>query len=387
MKKIIISCIAVFFLVMVSCKKYPDTLIPENYVDAPLPAEYLTRLKIVLDSTCKALDIKGASVAVLVPNTGIWKAAYGESHTSVPINSDMIFTIGSNTKTYVAALMMKLHEKGLLNISDTIGKWIVNKPYVDGKITIKQLLNHTSGLGDFSYNPLFIEAIKADFYRIWQPEEAYPYFEPPYFTTPGSSYQYSDQNTVLAGIIIEKITQKPLKFSMRELILAPAGLNNTVYYPFESTTLTIPHSWSADYNNSGILEDLDENYGYSRIAFCSADNAAGGMLSTAEENVRFWNSLMNGKIINRNSLELMKQFGPTQSPAFQYGLCLVQTPNAYNGRTILSHNGYVPGSVNDNGYDIESGVCISVLTNQDKYLDLSPVLSALHKVTLDYAKK
>ncbi len=322
---------------------------------------------------------------MLVPDVGIWKKAYGESHTGVPINTNMILTIGSNTKTYIATLMLKLQEKGLLNISDTIGKWIINKPYTNGKVTIKQLLNHTSGFGDFSYNPLFIEAIRTDFYRGWQPEEMYQFFEPPYFTTPGSDYRYSDQNTLLAGIIIEKVTNEPLKNSLRELVLSPVGLDKTVYYPFEKTTLTIPHSWSADYSVTGELEDLDA-IGYSRIAFCSADNAAGGMLSTAEENARFWNALMSGKNINQNSLELMKQFVPAGAPNFGYGLCLEQRINFLNGRTVFAHNGYVPGSINDNAYDPQSGVCITILTNQDAIKNCKPVLETLHKVTLQYKK-
>lgn len=368
-----------------SRKKEKNNPLPDSFVNAPLSTAYTNRLHQVFDSIFSALTIKGASVAVLVPNTGIWKGTYGESHAGVPIKTDMLFTIGSNTKTYVAALMLKLQEKGMLNISDTIGKWIINKPYTNGKVTIRQLLNHSSGFGDFSYNPLFIDAIKADFTRVWQPEEMYPFFEPPYFTVPGSSYRYSDQNTLLAGIIIEKVTQKQLKLSMRDLLLGPANLSATVYYPFESTLLTIPHSWSADYSG-GLLEDLDETYGYSRVAFCSADNAAGGMMSTAEENARFWNSLMTGKIINQQSLHLMKQFIPTNSPNLGYGLCLEQRINSLNGRTVYAHNGYVPGSINDNTYDPQSGVCISVLTNQDQVFNLSPVLEALHKVTLQFTR-
>lgn len=92
---------------------------------------------------------------------------------------------------------------------------------------------------------------------------------------------------MLAGLVIKAATGKPVEASLRELILKPANLNNTVYYPFEDTALRIPHSWSADYNDDGKLEDLDATYGYSRKAFCSADNAAGGMLSTAEENASF----------------------------------------------------------------------------------------------------
>lgn len=385
MKKTFFSIITLTTILSVACKKEPVRIPPSSFVDAPLSVNYADRLNKVFDSVCFALDIKGVSAAVLVPDAGIWKKAYGESHPGVPINTDMIFTIGSNTKTYIATLILKLQEKGLLNISDTIGKWIIDKPFTNGKVTIKQLLNHTSGFGDFSYNPLFIDAIRNDFYRVWQPEEMYQFFEAPYFTPAGSSYRYSDQNTLLAGIIIEKVTNKPVQVSLRELVLSPSGLVKTVYYPFEQTSLTIPHSWSADYNPAGDLEDLDA-FGYSRIAFCSADNAAGGMMSTAEENARFWNALMSGKIINQNSLSLMKQFVPTSSPVQGYGLCLEQRINTLNGRTVYAHNGYVPGSINDNAYDPQSGVCIAVLTNQDKVTDLKPLLEAMHKVTLQFNK-
>jgi D-alanyl-D-alanine carboxypeptidase len=385
MKKKILLLITTGTILLSACKKDTVTIPPSNFVDAALSATYTNRLNTVFDSVCAALNIKGASSAVLVPGVGIWKKAYGESYAGVPMNTNMILTIGSNTKTYISTLMLKLQEKGMLNISDTIGKWIINKPYTNGKVTIKQLLNHTSGFGDFSYNPLFIQAIRDDFNRVWQPEEMYQFFQTPYFTTPGSSYRYSDQNTLLAGIIIEKVTNKPLKNSLRELVLSPAGLDKTVYYPFEQTPLTIPHSWSADYSPTGDLEDLDA-IGYSRIAFCSADNAAGGMMSTAEENARFWNALMSGRIINQNSLALMKESVATNSPVERYGLCLEERTNALNGRTVYAHNGYVPGSINDNAYDPLSGVCITILTNQDLVQDFKPVMEALHKVTLQFTK-
>jgi len=368
-----------------ACDEIEDVQ-PDEDVNSPLSEAYTNRLNTVLDSVCNALQIKGASVAILVPDVGIWKRAYGESHAGVPIRTDMSLTIGSNTKTYIATLILKLQEQDLLSINDTIGKWIKNKPYVNGQVTIKQLLNHTSGFGDFSFNPAFIEAIRSDFDKIWKPEEMYPFFEPPYFTPPGSAYAYSDQNILLAGLIIQAVTNQPVEKSLRELILSPANLPNTIYYPFETNSLKIPHSWSADYNDNGILEDLDAMYGYSRKAFCSADNAAGGMMSTAEENVMFWDKLMTGNIINRNSLSQMKQFVNTGAPNFEYGLCLEHRIDALNGRTVYAHNGYVPGSVNDNAYDTQSGVCIAVLTNQDKMLDFKPILEALHKVTLEFNK-
>jgi D-alanyl-D-alanine carboxypeptidase len=379
-KNIIYSLCTV--LILLSCKNNSvDAIVQSDlaFENVALSTQSTNRLNVVLDSVCKKMNIKGASCAVFIPNKGVWEGAYGFSHGTTKINSNMALTIGSNTKTYIAVLMLKLQENGVLNLNDKVSKYLPKAPYINDAVTIKQLLNHTTGFGDFSFNEEFVQAIQANFKRVWQPIETYPYFEKP--LAPYGTYLYSDQNYLLAGLVIEAATKKPLKTSMRELILTPNNLTKTVYYPFENTDLVIPHSWSADFG-LGVLSDIDEVGGYSRIAFCSADNAAGGMLSTAKENALFWNRLMTGKIINQASLTLMKEFVATSDPNLQYGLGLYKSINSINKRTFIAHNGYVPGSINDNAYDPISGVCITVLTNQDQFRDLSPILAALHKVTL-----
>jgi D-alanyl-D-alanine carboxypeptidase len=258
MKKIhLILSVVLIIILLPTCEKVREFDPADAVVTTPLSDAYSTRLTKVFDSVCNALQIKGASAAILVPYKGTWKAAYGLSHAGVPIRTDMAMTIGSNTKTYIGALVLKLQEMNKLSINDTIGKWIQNKPYVNGQVTIKQLLNHSSGFGDFSFNPAFIDAIRNNLTRIWDPEEAYPFFEPPYFVPPGSGYGYSDQNYVLAGMIIKAVTGQPVEKALRQLILAPQNLAQTVYYPFENTTLTIPHSWSADFSLANTFEDLN----------------------------------------------------------------------------------------------------------------------------------
>jgi D-alanyl-D-alanine carboxypeptidase len=381
MKNIFLIYLTFTIITFSSCKKDEgvDITPKPEYENVELPAAYKAKLNFVLDSVCSLMQIKGASVAVYVPNKGLWQGAYGYSHGSTKINSGMALTIGSNTKTYIATLMLKLQENGVLNINNKVSQYLPNAPFINNSVTIKQLLNHTTGFGDFSFDPNFIQAIRNDFERVWQPIETYPYFEAPIGVA--GSYSYSDQNYLLAGLVIEKATGKSLKINMRNLVLNQTSLIKTVYYPFEQTDLTIPHSWSADFG-VGTLDDLDVQ-GYSRIAFCSADNAAGGMLSTAKENVVFWNRLMNGKIINQTSLNLMLDCIPAPTNAGQYGLGIQKTLNGLNGRTYFSHNGYVPGSINDNAYDPISGVAISVLTNQDYKRDLSRIINTLHKVTME----
>lgn len=382
MKKLIL--VTVLVSLIISCNKNDDerVVLPiKSNFDTSLSEQRSQRLNFVLDSISNILQIKGLSCAVYIPNKGMWQGNYGFSHETIKINSNMAMTIGSNTKTYIATLILKLQEIGKLNINNKVSQYLSNVPYLDTNVTIKQLLNHTSGVGDFSFNPAFIQAIRDDFYRVWQPLETYPYFESP-TALPGVSYSYSDQNYLVAGLVIEAVTNKPLKYSMRDLILSPSQLSKTVYYPFEQTNLTIPHSWSADFG-TGTLDDLDA-LGYSRIAFCSADGAAGGMLSTPKENVIFWDNLMNGKIINQTSLSLMKNFVQAPDALNLYGLGIQKKINAFNGTTVLSHNGYVPGSISDNCYDSTTGIGISVLTNQDLIRDLTPIVSALHTEALKF---
>lgn len=362
-------------LIIISCSKEKDDF---TLYEKSLPGTQITRLNFVLDSVCNSLDIKGVSSAIIIPGEGVWEGVYGFSHNQTPIRSDMALTIGSNTKTYIAALILKLHENGKLNINDKVSEYVKDIPYVNNTTTIKQLLNHTSGYGDFSYTDDFIYAIMDDFNKMWMPEETFPFFEAP--VSNDESFYYSDQNYVIAGLVIKAATKKSVKANMRDLILNPAGLTKTVYYPFEQTALEIPHSWTADFGDS--FRDIDEAEGYSRVAFCSADNAAGGMLGTAKENAIFWDKLMTSKIINQTSLNLMLETIPAPDDDSQYGLGIQKIVNRFNNTDFYSHNGYVPGSINDNAYDPVSGISIVVLTNQDLISDLNPILSVLHKEAL-----
>jgi hypothetical protein len=91
---------------------------------------------------------------------------------------------------------------------------------------------------------------------------------------------------------------------------------------------------------------------------------------------------MTGKIISQTSLNQLLSFIQTPTNENLYGLGIQKIVNRFNNSDIYSHSGYVPGSVNDNAYDPATGICITVLTNQDLILDFDPILSALHKEAL-----
>jgi D-alanyl-D-alanine carboxypeptidase len=351
-------------------------------VRAQFPATYANRLQFVLDSVSAVCNIKGVSAAVTVPGLGTWEGVYGISETGVPMSSSMALGIGSNTKTFIASTIMKMEEQNLISLGDTVGTWIQH-PNVNGQITIKQLLNHTSGLFSYTAHPDFVDSMAANFTRVWQPQEILQFVGTPSFPA-GTSWGYSNTNYLLLGLIIEQLMGQPMDVAVRNAIMTPAGLNSTWFFPQEATA-PVAHSWSAAFNGSGnYLQDLVTTYGYTHTSGFSLAWAAGAMMSTAADNALFWSKLISGQIVSAASLVKMKQV-VNPSATISYGLGIFRRKN-FNGRTIYNHGGTNLGFINESLADSISGVGISVLTNQDSVnnnLLLTKVVAALHKVTIN----
>lgn len=318
----------------------------------------------------------------------MWKGVHGESYSGQPITSDMLFGINSNTKTYVATTMLKLQEMGKVNLDDTIGTWIKGQKNINGQIRIRQLLNHTSGIFSFTEDPGFFDSVFTDFTRIWAPEEIYQFVDSPYFA-PGTSWRYSNTNYLLAGIIIKQIMHQPFSKTLRDLVLAPQGLDSTIFSPEETSTLPTPHVWSL-WDNGIYMEDFMADFGYENYSMFSASYTAGAIMATASDNAKFWNALISGKIINDSSMKQMLQYvvlssTPLTHQEVDYGLGIFRYTNFFNGHTIYEHGGTNMGFINENAVDSTTGVCISVLTNQDSISNdilLEDVVKALLKVSV-----
>lgn len=349
---------------------------------AQFNSAFSQRLDDVFDSVCNRFNIKGATAAIVVPGQGIWERAHGISHPGTPITKDMYMGIGSNTKTYFAALMLKLQEQGKLDLDDTIGQWIQHQ-HVPGSITIRQLLNHTSGLYSFTSNPDMNNYILADFTKIWPPDSVLNLVKAP-VAAPGGAWDYCNTNYLLAGLIIRSVTGKTMQQALRDEILTPHGLGETYLYPQETPPGTIPHSWSANLNGS-VHEDMVAVHNYSHNAMFSLASSAGAIMATAKDNALFWDKLMSGQILNSSSMAEFETLVPV-SMGQGYGLGVFKL-NSFNGRTIVSHGGTNIGFINDNIHEKASGVSIVMLTNQDSISNnilLGGCIAALHKVTIKY---
>ena len=183
---------------------------------------------------------------------------------------------GSITKTFTAAMILQQSEAGLLNLDDPLHRWLENFDHVDSTITIRQLLNHTSGLHNLTNSPAFIVSVLNADSRSWSPEELISTFLLSPRFTPGSEWHYSNTNYLLLGMILENVTGHSYPDLLRSNCLDPAGLLYTHLESSETSILPWVHGWS-DLNFDGRPEDINSR---DRSANYSAAWSAGALVST-----------------------------------------------------------------------------------------------------------
>jgi D-alanyl-D-alanine carboxypeptidase len=339
-----------------------------------------------LDRVKAEFDIIGISAAIVVPGHPAWAVASGNSAPGMPIRSDMLFSLGSATKNYVAALVLKLSEEGLLSLDDPINRWLPALNNVDGRVSIGQLLNHTSGIATFSTSA-FWAAVFGDPNRRWRPEEVFRYVGPPNFA-PGTNWNYSNTNYTLLGMIVQKATGSRLSEELRRRLLNPLGLTRTYCEAEEAIPGTIAHGW---YDLDGNWRNDDMSV-IPRTSQYSAAWAAGDMVATAADVARWAWALFEGKVLSPGSLRKMLNFIPLSDehpPIVGYGMGALRAIIA--DREYWGHGGNIFGYTTIMLYDPRERVSIAILINQD-FVDyavapplFTAIMNALHPVLSDSA--
>lgn len=332
------------------------------------------KLQFKIDSMRVAGNLRGISLCVIRPGIGTWTGVSGISHPGTPIHPGMEFGIGSNTKLFTGVLMLKLAEKGIISLNDSLHSFLPAYPNIDSNITIRQLLNHTSGLFDVTSVSGYSDSILANPGRVFKTEELMKWMGPPLFS-PGKGWNYCNTNYLLAGLIAERATGKTYARLLRDSILSPLKLDSTFLDVYESVPTLVAHPWQAG----------KDNFLVPRVAVNSAAWSAGAMYSTASEMAQWYQALMNGRVLNAISFSEMTTFVGSGD----YGIGLFRTD--VQGRTVWQHGGSIWGGYNSSMlYETASGIIISVLINQQpaKAFQVSAqLLSVLTSQTLDTDEK
>jgi D-alanyl-D-alanine carboxypeptidase len=260
------------------------------------------RLQEALDERLQQCHVKGASVAVILPDESLWRGMSGVSHETVKMHPDMSFAIGSITKNMVAALVLQLVEEGKLSLEDPIGRWLPPYPNVDSSITIRQLLNHTSGLFMFWENQQIWDDLIQYRTKTFSPEEVLGYLKEPHFP-PGEGYRYSNTNYLLAAVIVTQVTGSGLSTELRKRFWEPLGLRSACLAIEEPYPENMAHVWGDNFEKDGLYRDITF---LPRTSHDSITYGSAGVFMTAEDLARWTHALFHGRAIRKGSLAQMQ---------------------------------------------------------------------------------
>ena len=329
-------------------------------------------LQRALDSarTLQSSSVKGVSAAVLVPGQGVWQGVSGISslNPTIAINPSMMFGIASNSKAFISTTVLSLVDEGKIGLDEPLSTYLPTLNNITMSVTIRQLLNMTSGLFDYlNDGSAQGQAVSADPTRYWSPEEIIANFVGPRKALPGGPYSYCNTNYILLGMVIKAVTGNSVASQIRQRILTPLALDDTYLEVDESHTEPIAHPWSSGVDFMSVPV----------TAHFSTLWTAGGIISTSGDMARWVKGLHEGAVISPSSLTQLTGFIPTTTaPAtgfgwYGYGLGIRQ--GAYYTQPVRGHTGSIMGYISITGYLPRTGASIVVLFNASEATTTSAI--------------
>lgn len=319
------------------------------------------QIKAAVEAMQKQMAIKGVSAAVITENEA-FTAVAGESFAGRPINADMVFGIGSVTKTLTSTTLMRMQQDGLIDLDDPISTWIPSTPNIDPSITVRQLLAHRSGLADYSMTQEYRSAVLANANRVFKPEELLPFIKEP-LAKPGGTFNYCNTNYLLAGMIISKITGEGAGGAFRKYIFDGLQMDSTYMGVEDSIPVEMAVRWMSTQSGQNV----------SINAAFSGAWTAGAVFSTAREIATFMRTLHRGEVVSEASLAEMHTYMDTVT----YGLGVSR--QILSGNVVLGHTGSIRGYESIVLYVPSIDVGLAVLVNQGPS---EPVAIAARLVTI-----
>lgn len=320
-------------------------------------------------------DIPGVSFCAIFNDGKIYNLAAGvsdlENQTSM-IPHALMFS-GSVGKTYVAAITLKLIENGKLNLSDSVNQFFESEPWFDSipnahNITIEMLLNHTTGIPRYVFDPQIWETLNKTPDKIWTGYERLTFvFNKDSIHEAGQNWAYSDTNYIILGMIIEKITQQDYYEILKNEIIEKFELNNTI----PAITRTIPGLIPGYTGLSRKFRLPLKVTEQSEYAFNpQLEWTGGGLVSNTLDLAKWTKILYEGKFLSQNTMK--KMTAPLPFPTklqgnARYGLgTFIWTEN---NQPVYGHTGFAPGYITIIQYIPKYKLALAMQFNTDKSPD------------------
>ncbi|HEY1428779.1 MAG TPA: serine hydrolase domain-containing protein, partial [Candidatus Tumulicola sp.] len=309
----------------------------------------------------------GVIVGIYIPGRGTYDSAQGTANpaTGEPMRIDDRMRIGSVTKTFTVTVLLQLVRKKLVALDDPVSKYVSNVPGGDS-ITLRMLANMTAGLFNYAADEKFARTLFDHPERSYAPEQTLKvaFAHPPDFA-PGTGWNYSNTNTVLLGVILEKVTGKSMGELFRNYTFEPLGLTNTVW---PSSSAEIPEP----YAHGTFLNPFDEKKADATHWNPSWAFTAGEMISTLHD-LKIWAKACATGAQLSPALQQQRLAWvtlPPLKPGNTYGLGIIDK-SGWTG-----HEGSLPGYTSMSCYLPSEDATMIVLVNTDIHVDgKSPALA------------
>ena len=349
-----VLALAVVSLLSVTVAAHPQTV---DSPDSAIAPAIKARVDRIATQVLQQTGVPSASVAVVDHGKLVYTHAYGSARiasdtaAAVPATPDMRYSIGSVSKQFTAAAILLLQEEGKLSLDDPVGKYIPG--LTEGnKVTIRQILSHTSGYQDYwpedyVMTPMLHPESAQQILDTWAKK--------PLDFEPGTKWQYSNTNFVIAGRIVETITGAPLMDLLVNRIFRPLGMKSV--WNSDETKLTSVDATAYYRHALGPLRVAPkEGRGWMF--------AAGELAMTAHDLALWDESLIAQTVLKPDSYKQMfTEIKLKDGKGTHYGLGVEVVDR--NGHRSIEHSGEVSGFVSDNQVLVDDGVAVAVLTNQD----------------------
>lgn len=317
--------ISIFILIITtSCRKE---------ISADENTQTVNQIKSIADSIIQNTKVPGLVAMIVDKKKNInlsYAVGLSDIPNKIPITKENTFRIGSNTKTFTGTILLQLVEEGKVLLEDPLSKYFPNYPKANS-ITIGMLCNMTTGIPDFTLNQGWMDAMEQNPTKKWQPAELVDWaFTENFLFEPGTKFNYSNTNTILLGMIIEKLTGNSLEREINNRIVQRLNLKQTGLIT-DGTSFPGPFSKGYYLGTYVAGDEQTEVFDYSYIW------AAGSVYSTPKELQRYAEALIEGEFLSA----AMQQKRLTEvneiAPNAAYGYCLLKRGSFYG------HNGTVFG--------------------------------------------
>lgn len=309
-------------------------------VNAALAAQYDAAATAVYERVQEV--VPGAIIGVRSPE-GTWTSGYGVADlvSGTPVEVDSYNRVASVTKSFVGTVILQLAEEGSLSLDDPIDDYVADVPN-GTRITLRQLITMTSGLGNYSNDEAWGLEVLAAPEAEWTPQQLLDYtYSMPTTFAPGSSMEYSNANFILLGLVAEQVTGRPIGDLIDERILSPLALDRTVY-PSDSA---LPEPRMSGYTLPAVVHPVGgtSNTWVDATEWSpSSAGAAGAMISDVDDMLTWGRALATGQGVLSEAAQVqrLQSFGSSDL-----------APGEFYGDAIVCQGGWIGHSGNIPGYN------------------------------------